>query len=432
MKTADGTTVIHSLRAGHPKTLFSAFAYFDVSFMIWMLIGALGVLIAQDLHLTPFQKGILVAVPLLGGAVFRIILGLLSDHFGPRKVGLACLFLTLVPLGWGWLGGKTFSEMLAIGLLLGIAGASFAVALPLVSRWYPSENQGIALGIAGAGNSGTLFAIFLAPMLAVTYGFGWHGVFGLAILPVLLVWILFAVLSKEAPGSPAPQGLRPYLELLRNQDLWWFCFFYSITFGGFVGLTSSLGLLYHDHYGTSALTAGKLTAVGTLAGSFFRPVGGYLSDRFGGFRVLSLLFLLSSFVFVLFGGLLPPLSLAIPLVAVGVLALGMSNGAVFQLVPQRFPARIGIVSGIVGAAGGLGGFCFSVFLGAFRGFFHADGAGFILLGSIALLGAGGIAFKRRSWQSWAAPLQEHPERVPDIPDGSRSGRRVPMEVVFGG
>lgn len=424
--------VLDSLREGHPRTLFSAFMYFDVSFMTWMLIGALSVLIAQELHLTDFQKGFLVAVPLLGGAFFRIVLGLLSDLFGPKKVGMFSLLFTIIPLVWGCLAGKTFSELLGIGLLLGIAGASFAVALPLASRWYPPESQGIAMGIAGAGNSGTLFAIFLAPSLAITYHFGWHGVFGLAILPILVVFVLFTWLAQESPTfhRSSPKWSH-YLDLLKNKDLWWFCLFYSMTFGGFVGLTSYLNFLYHDHYGINFLTAGKLTGLGVLLGSFFRPVGGYLADRFGGLRLLSILLLVAASAFFFFGTLLPSIPFAIFCVSAGILALGMSNGAVFQLVPLRFPDRIGIVSGIVGAFGGIGGFFFPTLLGASRGILHSDGAGFILFSSLSLMCAVAIWIKQNKWKRDWAILTSSPAEsevaIPALPSG-----RVPMEVVFGG
>ncbi len=426
------THIISSLKSGHPKTLFSAFLYFDVSFMVWMLIGALSVLIAKDLHLSAFQKGFLVSVPLLGGAFFRILLGLLSDRFGPKKVGRTSLLVTILPLGWAWLGGKSFYELLVVALFLGIAGASFAVALPLASRWYPRENQGIAMGIAGAGNSGTLIAVFLAPTLAVTYHVGWHGVFGLAIIPVLVVWLLFSWLAKESPMTPAPAGIRPYIELLKIKDLWWFCLFYGTTFGGFVGLTSYLNILYHDHYGLSAITAGNITGLAVLSGSFFRPVGGILGDRFGGLRILTAIYLLVALSFMLFGLFLPMASVAIFLLTVGILSLGMGNGAVFQLVPQRFSSQIGVVSGIVGAAGGVGGFFLPSLFGVLREYWGLTGAGFVVFSFIALFCATVVFFKRKQWeQEWLHFQKTSSESV----EGAQifpSAVRVPMEVVFGG
>src|SRR5438132_11139667 len=160
-----------------------SFLYFDTSFMVWTLMGALGVFITQAFHLTPAQKGMLVAIPLLGGSILRIVLGVATDHFGPRRTGIAGLCLTLLPLLWGWLHSNSATDLVGIGLLLGVAGASFAVALPLASRWYPPQHQGLALGIAGAGNSGTVFAALFAPRLAEH--FGWRPVFGFAAIPIV-------------------------------------------------------------------------------------------------------------------------------------------------------------------------------------------------------------------------------------------------------
>src|SRR5215211_417135 len=150
--------------------------------MVWVLLGALGAFVAADLDLTPAQKGLMVAVPPLGGCGFRLILGSIVERIGIKRTGLASMGLTFVPLTWGWLGGGTYAQVLCIGLLLGVAGASFAVALPLVSRWYPPEHQGLALGIAGAGNSGTVIAALAAPRIAEHVG--WHGAFAIAMAPV--------------------------------------------------------------------------------------------------------------------------------------------------------------------------------------------------------------------------------------------------------
>ena len=151
------------MKSGHPPTLFSAFLYFDISFMVWVLIGVLGVYISKDFGLTATQKGFMAALPLLGGSLVRIPLGLLVDHIGPKKTGILAQLLVLIPLVGVWLFAQTFNNILAFGFLLGIAGGSFAVALPLASRWYPARHQGMALGIAGAGNSGTVLASLFSP-----------------------------------------------------------------------------------------------------------------------------------------------------------------------------------------------------------------------------------------------------------------------------
>src|SRR4051812_17868238 len=221
-------------KAGHTPTLAAAFLYFDVSFMVWVLLGPLAPFLAESLKLTATQKGILTAVPLLGGSFFRPILGWMTERFGGRRTGLLGLGVSLIPLAIGWQFAATYGQFLALGLLLGVAGASFAAALPLASGWYPPQHQGLAMGIAGAGNSGTLLATMLAPRLAQSLG--WHAVFGIAMLPVCAVWIAFFLMAKDAPGARAAKTWKDYSGLLRESDSWWFCFLYSITFGGFVGL----------------------------------------------------------------------------------------------------------------------------------------------------------------------------------------------------
>ena len=330
-------------KVGHPGTLFSAFLYFDVSFMVWMMIGALGVYIAQDFSLSPTQKGFMVSVPILAGSLLRIPLGMASDYYGPKKTGTVGLILSLAPLLAGWLGGRSLEELFLVGLMLGIAGASFAVALPMASQWYPRQYQGLAMGIAGAGNSGTVLASFFAPRLAEHVG--WHGVFGLAIVPVLLTLALFCLFAKENPEKPARQRPPEYLRVLREADLWWFSLFYMVTFGGFVGLASFLPIFFHDQYGVSRIMAGNLTALAVFAGSFLRPLGGLLADRFGGIRSLLALYgIVASVTFVV--ATVPPVALATLSLFLGMGALGMGNGAVFQLVPQRFQSEIGVATGI--------------------------------------------------------------------------------------
>ncbi len=382
------------LNAGHPKTLFSAFLYFDISFMVWVLLGVLGAYVAKDFGLTASQKGLLAAVPILGGSLLRIPLGLLVDHVGPKKTGILAQTIALVPLVGIWLLASSFSAVLAFGLLLGIAGGSFAVALPLASRWYPKEHQGMALGIAGAGNSGTVLAAIFAPRLAEHVG--WHNVFALAIVPVVLTLLAFTLLAKESPHQPKPKKLGDYFSVLKEADTFWFCFFYGITFGGFVGMASFLGIFFHDQYGLTKVMAGNFTALCVFAGSFLRPVGGYLADRFGGVSILTILF---ACLAVLMAGIgtLPPLALATILIFLGMGCLGMGNGAVFQLVPLRFPKEIGVMTGVVGAAGGLGGFFLPTALGYFKDVAGSYGIGYFLFAITALSALFLLRFVQKGW-----------------------------------
>ena len=303
------------------------------------------------------------AVPILGGSIFRIVLGLLTDRFGPKRVGSVSVFFVLVPLLLGWQVVSSYDSILLVGLLLGVAGALFAVALPMASRWYPPQYQGLAMGIAGAGNSGTVLANFFAPRLADAYG--WHAVFGLAMIPVIIVGIVFAVLAKDAPNRPPAPKACDYARLLGQRDLWAFNLLYSVTFGGFVGLGTFLPIFFFDQYHLSKVDAGNFAALCVFAGSLFRPIGGYLSDRFGGIRVLTVLYGMVAVLFLCIG-LLPSLVVTIPLLFVVMATLGTGNGSVFQLVPQRYRTEIGIVTGIVGAAGGLGGFFLPTLLGVVK------------------------------------------------------------------
>src|SRR6516165_7098399 len=223
------------LAAGHLPTLFAAFFYFDMSFMVWVLLGPLGVQISQDLALSPAEKGFMVAVPVLSGALLRIVAGIMVDKMRPRLTGIILQVIVIASLAAAWMiGVHSFAAILGLGLALGVAGASFAVALPMASQWYPPQHQGTALGIAGAGNSGTVFAALFAPSLAA--GFGWLNVLGLAVIPLTVALAVFVLLARNAERAVSAQKTSDYLRVLQFGDAWWFMFLYSVTFGGFVGL----------------------------------------------------------------------------------------------------------------------------------------------------------------------------------------------------
>jgi NNP family nitrate/nitrite transporter-like MFS transporter len=383
-------------RAGHMPSLLSAFLYFDVSFMVWLLPGALANSIVPEFGLSDAQKGLMVAVPLLGGAILRLALGLLTDRIGARRTGILGMVLTCLPLLLGWLWVDSLPKMLLVGLLLGVSGASFAAALPLASRWYPPRYQGLAMGIAGAGNSGTALATFFGPRLAALWG--WQAVFALALLPLLATLSFFLACAKDSPNQPAPRPWKAYAEVLGLPDTWWFCFLYAITFGGFVGLASFLNVFFLSQYGLSRIEAGNFATLCVISGSALRPVGGYLADRFGGVRMLSGLYL-SVGAGLLCMASLPPLYLCTVLLFAVMASLGMGNGAVFQLVPQRFPREIGVTTGIVGAAGGVGGFLLPTALGSLKqltGSFSGGFLAFALLGGFG--GALALAYASRGWQ----------------------------------
>jgi len=351
------------LRAGHLPTLIAALLYFDVSFMVWVLIGPLAPFLREEFGLTATQQGFLVAVPLLAGSFFRPILGMLGDRIGGRRTGLLGLAITVAPLLLGWKVAHSAAHVYALGILLGVAGASFAVALPLASGWYPPQYQGLAMGIAGAGNSGSLMATLAAPRLAER--FGWTTTFGLMALPVLTVFVLFAIMAKDSPSRRARSTWHDYASVLKESDTVWFSLLYALTFGGFVGFTSFLTTFFHEQYHVSRVAAGDFTTLVVVSGSLLRPVGGWLSDRIGGYRLL-LVVLAAVAMCLTVAATLPALPIVIGALFVAEGLLGMGNGAVFQLVPQRFAGRMGLITGIVGAAGGLGGFFLPTMMGAVK------------------------------------------------------------------
>ncbi|KQX49153.1 MULTISPECIES: nitrate/nitrite transporter [unclassified Paenibacillus] len=370
------------LQSGHKGSLFSAFLYFDMSFMIWVMLGPLSVLIAKDFSLDAAQKANLVALPALGGAVLRLVLGYLTDRIGPKKTAIIGMILTVVPLVFAWKVADSLSDMYFVALMLGIAGASFAAALPLASRWYPPEYQGLALGIAGAGNSGTIFATLFANRLAQHFG-NWHVVFGLALLPLILVFLIFIFTAKDSPTQPAPAKLADYGRVLKQKDTWVFCLLYMVTFGGFSGMANYLTIFFNTQYKLSPVMAADFATICIIAGSFFRPVGGWLSDKMGGIRMLMTLYGVIGIMLAIVSSL-PSLWITTTLLFIGMMCMGMGNGAVFQLVPQRFSNEVGMITGIVGAAGGLGGYFLPKILGNLKLSTGSFTPGFLILSAIAI------------------------------------------------
>ena len=397
-------------KAGHLPTLISAFLYFDVSFMVWVLLGALGNYVAADFGLSPAQKGLMTAVPLLGGSILRLVFGHLTDTIGPKKTGCIGLALTLVPLLAGWLWADSIGKVYLVGLLLGVAGASFAVALPMASRWYPARYQGVAMGIAGAGNSGTLLATLFAPRLAEAYG--WHAVFGLAIIPLVLVSSIFVIFGKEAPHTAARKGASEFLAVLKERDTCLFSLFYSVTFGGFVGLASFLSIYLRDQYGVSKVQAGDLASLCVLSGSFLRPVGGFLADKLGGIRMLTILFAaVALLAFALTQ--LPSLAVTMVLLFLVMACLGVGNGSVFQLVPHRYGKQVGVATGILGAAGGLGGFLLPTMLGTLKQITGSYAAGLMAFSGLSVAALVCLVIVQRKWiGNWIA---EHGRVLPMAP-----------------
>jgi len=368
--------------------------------MVWVMLGPLAVLIAKDIGLNAAQKGLMVATPVLAGAFLRIVAGVVAQHIGPKRAGILAQLVVIGALAAAWfIGLHSFEQMLMVGVALGVAGASFAIALPLTSQWYPSEHQGTALGIAGAGNSGTVLAALFAPGLAAL--FGWRNVLGLAGLPLLVVVAVFILAAKDSPARPAALSARSYFKLLVVPEAWMLMAFYSVTFGGFVGLASSLPIYFHDQYGLSPVIAGYVTALCVFTGSMLRPVGGAIADRIGGLKTLSLVYLVAFAALMAAATGLPAMPLALMAFVVAMGSLGIGNGAVFQLVPQRFRNEVAIMTGLVGMTGGVGGFYLASSLGFSKYLTGSYAAGLSIFAALAAVAFVAVVLVLRREGVWS-------------------------------
>ena len=388
------------LKSGHPPTLLAAFLYFDFSFAIWVLNGAMGPFISEQFHLSPAQIGLMVSVPTLAGALMRFPLGVLSQYIGRKSAAIVEMSCIVLALLYGFFFVHTFHTVLAMGVLLGIAGASFGVALSLGSGWFPREHKGLAMGIAGAGNSGTALAALFAPRLAMH--FGWQHVYGFAALFMLLPLAVMIIFAKEPPDIEH-QSLREHLQCLVEADGWYLNFVYIITFGGFIGLSTFLPSFYYSQFHVTKVQAGTLTVFATLTGSVTRVIGGWFADRIGGITTLSAVFLV---VIGTFFSLVhtPSLVITTLLFMLCFAALGAGNGATFQLVPLRWPITTAVAGGMIGEIGALGGSILPNVLAQSKQHFGQYGYGFVFYGIFAGLILLMLRIVARQWtKSWVGP-----------------------------
>jgi len=385
-------------KSGHPPTLLMAFLYFDMSFMCWMVNAAMAPFISQQLGLSPSQKGLMLSIPVLAGALLRIPLGLVAEIVGRKTAAIIGLAITIAAMFYGFSLVNTYTEVLIMGGLLGVAGASFAVALPLGAGWFPPKYQGLAMGIAGAGNSGTIFAGLFAPPLAEMYG--WNIVYGFFAIPIIVVLILMWLVAKEPPDKMEKKKATHYLKVLAEKDIWVFNLLYWVTFGGFVGFASFVPTFVADQYGISKVAAGQFMILIGFSASAVRVIGGWFADRFGGIRALS-----GIYIIILIGALaassLP--SMYVLLIALFVMAAGMGagNGSVFQLLPLRFPHAKAITSGIVGEFGSLGGAFIPMIMGWSMQYIGNYSLGFVIYGITAIVALATLLIVQRKWTtSW--------------------------------
>lgn len=385
------------LKSGHPATLFAAFLYFDFCFAIWVLNGAMAPFISESFHLTPAQKGFMISVPILAGAIMRFPLGILSQYIGRKNAALVEMGLIMIAMIYGYLFVDSYNDVLRMGILLGIAGASFGVALSLGSGWFPPKCKGLAMGIAGAGNSGTALAVLFAPPLAAR--FGWQNVYGLAGLAMLVPFIVMVIFAKEPPDREH-QTFKQHISCLFDKDGWVFNFIYIITFGGFIGLSSFLPTYFYDQFGVSKIEAGQLTMLAALMGSALRVAGGYISDRKGGITTLGYVFgivVLS----LMFTGMQTSVIWATAGFMLCFAALGAGNGALFQLVPLRWPTTTAIAGSMIGEIGALGGAIIPNAMGLSKQYSGSYFYGFFIFCSLAVIVFLVMYSAQKSWTtSW--------------------------------
>lgn len=406
---------------GHWPTLLAAFLYFDFSFMVWTMLGPLATEISEALAVGGFimsegQNATLLSIPILAGAILRIVLGFGVDKFGAKKTALVSQAVVIAVLFYAYFRGAgiTYNELLVVALGLGFAGASFAVALPQAGQWYPPKLQGVVLGIAGAGNIGVVIDFLFAPKIAELWG--WESVFLVGAVLSSIIFVTYMFMAKDAPAevyTVRPKKLKDYGKLLKDKDTWWFNLFYAVSFGGFVGFAGYMKVYLMSTYqadmsafgldmlneGNVKVVAGYFGALCIFAGAILRPVGGAIADHLGGVKSLYIFFGSVVLLAILSAAITLPFGFAILVLFLIMANLGMANGAVFQLVPQRFGKDIGIMTGIIGAAGGFGGTALINTFGWSKGAFDGYAAGFMIFAAVVLVALMGISLVKTRWRT---------------------------------
>ncbi len=388
-------------KSGHPPTLFASFLYFDFCFAVWVLNGAMAPFITKAYSLTPEQTTLMVTLPTMAGALMRFPLGVMSQYIGRKNAALVEMSCIMVAMGFGYLYVNSYNGVLAMGVLLGIAGASFGVALALGSGWFPPESKGLAMGIAGAGNSGTAIATFFAPQLAKAYG--WHAVYGIAGLFMLVPFLVMFIFAKEPPDRESDHSFMDHIKCLWQPDGWMFNAVYVITFGAYVGMGTYLPTFFHDRFNIEQSEAKYYTTCAVLAGSVVRVLGGWLADKLGGILAVSVI--LVGVVAAFLGA-----SMAVSLFSTVILLVccfvmvGMGNGALFQLVPLRWPATAAVAGSMIGEIGALGGVILPFLLTYSSTHYKTYAYGFATYAGLAAVVLVALRVVQRYWiGKWIAP-----------------------------
>ncbi len=371
------------LKSGHTPTLFAAFFYLAFSFVIWVMNGAMAPFISEQFHLTAAQKGTLLSIPIVAGAIMRFPLGLLAQYVGRKTATLVELSLITMTMSFGYFFVQTYDDLLKMALLLGVAGASFGVAMSLGSGWYPPKYKGLAMGLVGAGNAGTAIAALVAPPLAQAYG--WQTVYGFAAIASLVPILVVALMAKEPPDRDEHASMKEHLACLLEGDGWVFSLIYVVTFGGFIGLATFLPTYYYDQFGVSKVQAGQLTMLAALMGAVVRVFGGWISDHWGGVNTLTVVLVVVAFALVGVGLSSSSLALTTLLLIVCFAALGAGNGALFQLVPLRWPTSTAVAGSMIGEIGALGGGMVPTLMGQAKQNVNSFLPGFVAMAVFSLL-----------------------------------------------
>ncbi|SDY89520.1 MFS transporter, NNP family, nitrate/nitrite transporter [Variovorax sp. YR634] len=388
------------MQSGHSPTLFAAFLYFSFSCCIWVLNGAMAPFIGETFNLSPAQKGLMLSVPIIAGALMRFPLGILSQYIGRKKATLVEMALIAVAMLFGFFFVKSFNDLLAMGVLLGIAGASFGVALSLGSGWFPPQHKGLAMGLVGAGNVGTAVSVLVAPPLA--NWLGWQAVYGVAAVAILIPMVVMVVFAKEPPDVNAHSSFREHIACLFEKDGWVFSLIYGVTFGGFIGLTTFLPSYYYDQFGVSKVQAGQLTMLAAFMGAAVRVVGGWISDRWGGVNTLTVVLLVVAVSLVLVGFSSGSLAVTTLVLIVCFAALGAGNGALFQLVPLRWPTSTAVAGSMIGEIGALGGGLVPNAMGLSKQYLGSYIWGFVFFAALSLVMLGVMRVMQIRWtRTWA-------------------------------
>ncbi|MFZ3128465.1 MAG: MFS transporter [Rhodoferax sp.] len=388
------------LKSGHAPTLFASFLYFTYCCGVWVTNGAMAPFIKDSLHLSPAQIGVMLSVPIFAGAIMRFPLGILAQYIGRKNATLVEMGGIAIALLFGYFFVESFNDLLAMGVLLGIAGASFGVALSLGSGSFPARYKGLAMGLVGAGNVGTSISALLAPQLA--QAFGWKAVYGMAAIGLLLPVMVMLLLAKEPDDVDKHANFKDHVACLFEKDGWGFSIIYAITFGGFIGLTTFLPSYYYDQFGVTKVQAGQLTMLAAFMGAALRIFGGWISDHWGGINTLTAVLVVIAVTLVLCGFSGGSLVATTLLLMTCFAALGAGNGALFQLVPLRWPLTTAVAGSMIGEIGALGGGLVPNVMGLSKQYGGSYMWGFFLFAVLALAVLGMMRSMQMRWtRTWA-------------------------------